>query len=117
MYIIIHKLGWDQYATSKSSTLSFIRCLDDSSFFFQNRKSEFYTIRILTTYTTRMELHGSDKLGILQYISEWAGTTNHPRWSYVLNLHSDLELKSTNTDRYHLICLSSMSSLLSSDVK
>jgi len=117
MYMIIHKLGWGQYATSKSSTPSFIRCLDDCSCFFQNRKSGFHAIRILTTYTTKMHLHGPDELGILQYISGWARTKNHPRCSHVLDLHSDLELKSASTDRRHLICLSSISSLLSSDVK
>ena len=50
-----------------------------------------------------MQLHGHDELGILQYISEWARTTDHPGWSHVLNLHSDLELESASTDGRHLI--------------
>ena len=102
--MIIHKIGWGQHTTSKSSTPSFIGCFDDSSCFFQNRKSGFSAIRILTTYTTKMQLHGHDELGILQYISEWARTTDHPGWSHVLNLHSDLELESASTDGRHLIC-------------
>jgi len=104
MYMIIHKLGWGQHVTSKSSTLSFIEYLDNSSHFFQNRKSGFYTIRILTTYVTKMQLHGPNKLGILQYISKWARTTNHPRCSHILSLHSDLELQSASTDERYLIC-------------
>jgi len=80
----------------------------------KNRKSGFSAIRILTTYTTEMQLHGSDELGILQHISEWARTTDYPGWSHVLSLHSDLELKSASTDGRHL---SSISSLPSSDVK
>jgi len=104
IYMIIHKLGWGQHVTSKSSTLSFIEYLDNSSYFFQNRKSGFYIIRILTIYITKMQLHRPDKLSILQYISKWARTTNHPRYSYVLNLHSDLKLQSASTDECHLIC-------------
>ena len=64
-----------------------------------------------------MQLHGSDELGILQYISEWARTTDHSGCSHVLSLHSDLELESASTDGRHLVCLSSISSLPSSDVK
>ena len=59
-----------------------------------------------------MQLHGHDELGIFQYISEWARIIDHPGWSHVLNLHSDLELESASTDGRHLICLNS---LLSSD--
>ena len=91
------------FATSKSFTPFFIGCPDDSSFFPQNRKSGFYTIKILTTYTTKMQLHGPDELGLLQYISEWARTTDHPGCNNVLNLHSDLELESASTDGRHLI--------------
>jgi len=114
-----HELGWGQHATSKTS---FIGCLDDSLLFdsllfFQNGKSGFYAIRILTTYITKMQLHGPDVLGILQYISEWARTTDHPGCSHVLDLHSDLELKSASTDGRHLTCLSSITSTPSSDVK
>jgi len=90
--------------TSKSYTPSFIGFLDDSSHFFQNRKSGFSTIRILTTYTTEIQLHGPDELGILQYISEWARMTDYPGWSHVLSLHSDCKLESTSTDGCHLIC-------------
>ena len=57
---------------------------------------------LLTAYTTKMQLHGHDELGILQYISEWAGITNHPGCSHVLSLHSDLELESASTDGRHL---------------
>ena len=78
----------------------------------KNRKSGFHAIRILTTYTTKMHLHGPDELGILQYISEWAKTTDHPGCSHVLSLHSDLELEALSTDGRHLIC---WNSLLSSD--
>ena len=64
-----------------------------------------------------MHLHGPDELGILQYISEWARTTDYPGWSHVLSLHSDLELESASTDGRRLVCLSSISSLHSSDVE
>ena len=104
MYMIIHLLGWGQHTTSKSSTPSFIGCLDDFSLFFQNRKSGFCTIRILITYITEMQLHGHDELGILQYISEWAKITDHSRWSHVLSLYNDLELEVLSTDGHHLIC-------------
>ena len=67
---------------------------------------------MLTTYTTKLQLPGHDELGILQYISEWARTKNHPGCSHVLSLHSDLELESASTDGRHLIYLNS---LLSSD--
>ena len=110
------QMGW-QYIFYYHCAPSFIEYLDGSSLFFQNKKSGFYTIRILTIYTTKMQLHGSDKLGILQYISEWARTTNHPGCNHVLSLHSNLELKSTSTNGHHLICLLSISSLPSSDVK
>jgi len=62
----------------------------------------FYVIRILTTYTTEIELHRPNKLEILQYISEWARTMNHPKYSHILSLHSNLELKNTSTDRCYL---------------
>ena len=62
----------------------------------------FYVIRILTTYTTEIELYRPNKLEILQYISEWARTTNHPRYSHILSLHSNLELKNTSTDGCYL---------------
>jgi len=96
---------WGFYGTflrtnllSKSYALSFtslgrinmqlqnIRCLDDFSHFFQNRKSEFSTIRILTTYITKMQLHGPDELGILQYISKWARRTDYSKCSHVLSM-------------------------------
>ena len=97
------QMGW-RYISYYPCTPSFIECLDDSSLFFQNRKSGLYTIRILTIYTTKMQLHGHDELGILQYISEWARTTNHLGCNHVLSLDSNLELESTSTDRRHLIC-------------
>jgi len=62
----------------------------------------FYVIRILTTYTTEIELHRPNKLEILQYISEWARTMNHPKYSHILSLHSNLELKNTSTDGCYL---------------
>jgi len=83
----------------------------------KNRKLGFYAIRILTIYTTKMHLHEPDELGILQYISEWARTTDHSRWSHVLSFHSDLELESASIDGHHLVFLSSISSLHSSDVE
>ena len=63
-------------ATSKSFTLSFIEYLDNSSLFFQKMKSEFYAIRILTAYTTKIKLHVPDELGILKHISKWARIIN-----------------------------------------
>ena len=84
--IIIYKLGQDQYTTSKSSTPSFIRCLDDFSHFFQNRKSGFSTIRILITYITKIQLLWPDELGILQYISKWARRTDYSRCSHILSM-------------------------------
>ena len=83
----------------------------------KNRKLGFYAIRILTIYTTKIYLYGPDELGILQYISKWARTTDHPRWSHVLSMHSDLELESASTDGHRLVFLSSISSLYSSDVE
>jgi len=62
----------------------------------------FYIIRILTTYTTEIELHRPNKLEILHYISEWARTMNHPKYSHILSLYSNLELKNTSTDGCHL---------------
>ena len=53
----------------------------------------------------KMQLHGPDELGILQYISEWERTTDYPGCSHVLSLHSDLELESASTDGRCLICL------------
>ena len=85
-------------ATSKSFTLSFIEYLDNSSLFFQKMKSEFYAIRILTAYTTKIKLHVPDELGILKHISKWARIIN-PWYSHVLSLHF---LRMSNNHPFHL---------------
>ena len=47
-------------------------------------------------YTIKMQLCVPDELGILEHISEWARTTNHPWCSHVSSLYDSFELKKTS---------------------
>ena len=58
----------------------------------------FYAVRTPTAYTTKMKLCAPDELGILQHISEWARTTNHPWCSHVLTLR----FLRMNNHQFHL---------------
>jgi len=84
---------------SRSCAWSFIGLGGVNTRMFDLLATGFCAIRI---YHKNATVYVPDELGMLQCISKWTKTTNHPWCCHVLSLHDSFELKSTSTDGRHI---------------